>query len=74
MKHDLGDTVIIGRLGKNDEPGLILTSNDESLESNLFFNATDIAGVNIRYALDSYGSNSNTNYMSFKFNLKNNLS
>lgn len=67
--EDLGDTVIIGRLGNLNEPGLTLVSNDESLENNIFFNATDIAGINIRYALDSYSPSDKFSYLSFDFKL-----
>lgn len=63
---DLGDEVIVGRLGTTEEAGIKLISNNDSLEKNLTFNETDISGVNIRYALDSYGPKSYANYMSFK--------
>lgn len=63
---ELGDEIIVGRSGSSEEAGIRLTSNDESLEKNLTFNETDISGVNIRYALDSYGPQSHLNYISFK--------
>jgi Rieske Fe-S protein len=67
---DLGDTVLIGRLGNNDEPGIRLISNEESLEKNIYFNETDIAGINIRYALGSFSDNDKRQYASFQFILK----
>lgn len=74
---DLGDTVIVGRCGEGDEPGIKLVSNEDSLEKNIYFNNTDIAGINIRYALDSFGPNDKCNYMSFDFtrlkNIKQNV-
>jgi len=63
---DLGDEVLVGRLGTSEEAGIKLISNNEALEKNLIFNETDISGISIRYALDSYGPKSYVNYMSFK--------
>jgi hypothetical protein len=66
--NDLGDEIIVGRCGSTDEPGIQFISNEDSLEKNIFFNETDIAGINIRYALESFSPNDKHNYVSFNFN------
>jgi hypothetical protein len=62
---DLGSTVIVGRNGNDDEPGIRLISNDDEIENNIYFNNTDIAGTKIRYALGSFNKNDKYNYISF---------
>lgn len=67
--NDLGNEIIVGRYeSKSDSPGLQFISNDDSLEKNIFFNETDIAGINIRYSLASVSPNDKHNYISFNFN------
>ena len=65
--NDLGDEIIVGRRSASNETGIRLISNEDSLEKNIFFNNTDIDGINIRYALDSFSPNDKNNYMSFNF-------
>ena len=69
--NDLGNEIIVGRCDTSSEaPGLQFISNDDSLEKNIFFNETDIAGINIRYSLASVSPNDKHNYISFNFNRK----
>lgn len=67
--NSIGDTILVGRNGSDDEPGLRLLSNDESLENGIYFNNTDIAGVNVRYKLGSFSENDKRQYIAFKIKL-----
>lgn len=65
--ENIGNTVIMGRCPKDNEPGVNLVINKNTL-NNYNFSEDDITGINLQYEFTVLGKNSQNNYFSFEMN------